>query len=120
MRTIIKLIITYLISFTLIFIPQIKTAHAGMITTDEALKELTTPKHLKDVVNYLDHEEVQKQLTKLGVDPREAQLRLANMSQQEVDQLAKDIESSTAGGEVIGLLTVVLLVVLIIYFAKRI
>jgi hypothetical protein len=49
----------------------------------------------------------------LGVDPAEAQQRVDAMTNQEVQQLAGKLDSMPAGGDAIGVLALVLVILLI-------
>ena len=64
--------------------------------------------------------DVKDKLIELGVDPFDAQKRIAGLSDSDVKKLNDDIQKATVAGDVAGILIVVLLVILIIYFAKRI
>ena len=58
-------------------------------------------------------EDVQKAMTEMGVDPAEAQLRVASLSDQELLTLEQELETLPAGGSffaVVGIVFVVLLI----------
>lgn len=108
-----------MISFTLVELPAMK-AHAGMIGTMEVAQRMDRETATKNVVNFLERSDVKNQLVKLGVNPDEAGRRIASLSDAELEKLNKDIENGTIGGDVTGILVIVLLVLAIIYFAKRV
>lgn len=121
MKFSVRLLLCFMISFSLVEFPILKAqAHAGMISTSEVVADLTRADSEKAVLTFLDRSEVREQLTKLGVNPEEASVRMASLSDAEVRSLAGEIEKSSAGGDVGGILIVVLLVVLIIFLVKRI
>lgn len=109
-----------MISFTLIELPVMKSAHASMITTNEVVTEMTRAQSQGKVANFMDRKDVQNQMVKFGVSPEEASKRVAGLSDAELRKIAGEIDKSTVGGDVGGILVIVLLVILIIYFAKRI
>ncbi len=111
MKILVRMMLCLMISFTLIELPIMKSAHASMITTNEVLTE---------VANFMDRKDVQDQMVKFGVSPDEASKRVAGLSDAELRKIAGEIDKSTVGGDVGGILIVVLLVILIIYFIKRI
>ena len=119
-----KLIMTLMISFTLMAVPVYR-AEAVMISTEQVLREesyrqLRAMNEAK-VKAFLSRDEVKAELTKLGVKPEEASLRVASLSDEELQNAAIQIDQQVAGsGIVIGLLTIVVLVLLIIFLAKRI
>jgi len=108
-----------MISFTLTELPVMK-AEAGLITTQEAFSDYTRGSGESTVRNFLDRSDVKDKLVELGVDPFDAQKRIASLSDSDVKKLNDDIQKATVAGNIGGILVVVLLVILIIYFAKRI
>jgi hypothetical protein len=116
-----KMLLCLMISFTLVEFPITKAhAQAGMITTSEVITEMSRTQADQTVSSFLNRTEVQAQLIKLGLSAKEAQRRLATLSDAEAKKLAQDMNSATAGGDAVGILVVVLIVLMIIYFAKRI
>lgn len=91
----------------------------GMISTADAVDLLSRAEVESKIRAHLGNEDLQRELTKLGVTAEEASKRLATLSRAELDQLAKQMDEAKYGG-ITGLLVIALLVVLIIYFAKRI
>jgi hypothetical protein len=94
-----------------------KISSEKMISAEAVLAGMTRAEAEKNVLDYLQRNEVQSELVKHGVAPDEAAARLASLSDAEVNQLAMQAKKAQAGGDI---LVAVLLVVLIIYFAKRI
>lgn len=119
MKFLVRFMLCLMISFTLVELPIMK-AQAGMITTSEVVQDMTRAQGEKTVHEFLDRKDVQDQLVKLGVQPEEASRRIAALSESEVKKLATDIEQAQLGGDLGGVLILVLLILLIIYFAKRI
>ena len=115
-----RLMLCFAISFTLTHVPMMKSAHAGMISTNDAVTEMTRAESHQKVADFLKRDDVKKQLMKLGVSSDEASLRVASLSDAELKKIAGEIEKGTAGGDIGGVLVIVLLVVLIIYLVKRI
>lgn len=96
-------------------------ARAGMISTQQAVTELNLAAERQKISDYMSRADVQAQLVGFGVDPANASVRLASLSDHEVQNLAKQIEASTAGaGPIYGILSLVLVVLLIIYLVQRI
>jgi hypothetical protein len=120
MKLLVRMMLCLMISFTLIQLPIIKSAHAGMIATNEAVEIMTRAESHQKVSTFMARQDVKEQLIKFGVSPEEANRRLAGLSDAEMRKLAKDIDQATIGGDVGGILVLVLIVILIIYFAKRI
>lgn len=121
MNFIARTLLCFMISFVLVEFPITKShAQAGMISTSEALNQMSRTQGEKNISNFLERSDVKDQLVKLGITPEEASTRLAGLSDKEVKQLSHDIDQATVGGSVGGVLVLVVLVLLIIYLAKRI
>lgn len=119
MKFLVRMLLGLMISFSIVNFPVMK-AHAGMITTTEAVQEMTRAQGEQTVANFLGRDDVKKELIKLGVDPIEATSRLAVLSDSEVKKLSMDIKEAQAGGAIVGILVVVLVILGIIYLAKRV
>jgi hypothetical protein len=85
-------------------------AHAGIVGTEALLNAAATR---EEISAFLARDDVQQQLIKYGVDPAEAQARANNLTNQEAQALAERIDSSPAGGDVLGSLVFVFLVLLV-------
>lgn len=124
MKAITRVILCFVLSFVLTEAPVIKQsvqAHAGMIPTSQVVHDLARAQNQTKVMNFINRSDVKTKLISLGVSPQEASLRLASLSNSDLEKLSGEIDHATAGGDVIiwGL-TIVLLVVLIIYLVKRV
>ena len=62
---------------------------------------------------------VREQMVALGVDPSEVDARLAALSDQELSQIAGQIDQLPAGQGPLGLLVVVLLIILLVVLITR-
>ncbi len=121
MKTITRLLLCLMISFTLVEIPLMKAeAHAGLISTRDALDLVKRSESEKTVSDFLGRSDVKEQLIKMGVNPEDAHKRIAGLSDSEVRKLSSDIDQAVIGGDLGGILVLVLVVILIIYFARRI
>lgn len=86
---------------------------AAMVTTEDLVtaKELNLKRdHIRD---WLARDEVRDQLIARGVDPSQAQDRVASMTNSEVISVAGKIDELPAGGDAIGVVVVVFLVLVI-------
>lgn len=117
-----RLLLTFVLSFSLVELPLLNssTAHAGMISTSEAMTQMSRTQSEIALSEFLGRSDVMDQMIKLGVNPEEAKLRLAGLSDTEVQSLSQDISEANAGATVGGVLVLVLVILLIIYFAKRV
>lgn len=121
MKLLSRLMLCFMISFSLVEFPIMKSqAMAGMISTTEVLADMTRTQGEAQIKDFLSRTDVKDQLTKLGYSADDAQKKLALLSDSEVKKLSQDIEKASVGGDIGGILVIVLVVILIIYFAKRI
>ena len=96
-----------------------QTAGAGMIGTEQAaVSGASTQRSL--VLSVLDRAETAAQLQARGIDPAMARERVASMTDQEVQQLAGDMQTAPAGAMSSGgWVAVIVIAGLIWYFAFR-
>jgi len=82
-------------------------AHAGLVATDAALDH-------QRVGQLLERADVQELLRARGVDPAEARMRAAALTDAEAAQIVSNIEELPAGGVgIIGAILIVFLVLLL-------
>jgi hypothetical protein len=117
-----KFFIATLMALMISNIPHVAAAEVAekMIPTIEVVESLTRAQAEAKVQSYLDRQDVQVELKKLGLSAAEMSQRMASLSVAELNQLATQMDQARYGGEVVSILLIVLLVVLIIYLAKRI
>jgi HAMP domain-containing protein len=103
-------------------IPEIASAEVldQMIPTQAVVDSLSRTELEAKVQGYLNRDDLKDQLRKLGVSPEETSQRVANLSDSELNDLAKQMDQGRYGGDIVGILVIALVVILIIYFAKRI
>jgi len=89
-------------------------ACAGVISTQEYIAAIDRDAALARIDAVLAREEVRKQLEQHGVDPVAANERIAALTDQELAQLATDLENLPAGGNVLAVIGVVAIVLLIL------
>ena len=84
-------------------------ASAGVVATDE----LATSVEKERVKGFLDRAEVRAQLQNMGVDADSARARVDALTDAEANELAARIDQIPAGGDVLGVLLVIFIVLLI-------
>jgi hypothetical protein len=84
-------------------------AQAGMVPTESAV----TGAQRARVAEFLDRQDVQAQLQARGVSADEVKARVAALTDEEASQMASRIDSLPAGGDVLGILLTVFIVLLI-------
>jgi hypothetical protein len=97
-----------------------QSARAGLIGTEQAAAEGAASAQRSMVMSVLDRAETAAQLQAQGIDPAMARERVAAMTDQEVRQIAGDMQTAPAGGlNAGGWLAVIVIAGLVWYFAFR-
>lgn len=84
--------------------------NAEMIGTQQALPSHSVQLSQQELVDVFQREDVQAQLTALGVDQDAALTRIQGMTEAELRQLNSRLDTLPAGSDVIGLAVLVLLI----------
>lgn len=88
-----------------------------MVPTSVVVEEFNRQQTEAKVLNFINKDEVQTKLVSQGLSADEAKLRVASLSNQELQTLATQIDQAQYGGDI---LVAILLVILIIFLVKRI
>jgi hypothetical protein len=110
----IKKMLCMMLSALLIYGGIAVTAQAAVIGTGEALAMETRDARISDVERSLARDDVRQALIALGVDPVEAQGRLAGLSDAELAQVSTQLDALPAGGSLLALIGAVFVVLLIL------
>ena len=101
-----------IVSTTLMGLPL--SANAAIVGTDEAISTASAAADRDKVGSFLQREDVRSALQARGVDPQAAADRVKALSDQEVAQLAEQIDQApAAGADVLGFFLVLFVVLLI-------
>lgn len=92
-------------------------AQAPAATEGQALQRAAD---MKTVQIALESKILRERLKTLGLSDKEIETRLSRLSDQQVHQLAKNIDTLNSGGIVVEILVVVILVLLIIFLVRRV
>ena len=90
------------------------SAAAAVIGTRDALVLEQRGQHLAAVQAQLARDDVQQAMIRLGVDPAEAGMRVAALSEPELAQLQGQLDQLPAGGSILALIGAVFVVLLIL------
>ncbi|MDX9859997.1 MAG: PA2779 family protein [Rhodospirillales bacterium] len=92
-------------------------AQAGLIGSDSIVASETSAANRQAVDSFLQRQDVRDQMQAMGVDPSEAQGRVAALSDAEVARIAGSLPADPAGqgavGAVVGAAVLIFLVLLI-------
>src|SRR5690606_2610650 len=109
-----KLILTPFLVAALSLSLVANTANAGVIGTQQARSaELRSAKETR-VRSSLARDDVRQAMQQLGVDPADAEARVASLSDAELLQLEGQLDRLPAGGDALAVIGVVFLVLLIL------
>jgi len=89
-------------------------ARGGVIGTQEYLTAVDREAAIARIDAVLAREEVRAQLEHYGVDPADANERVAALTDEELQTLADDLDGLPAGGEILAIVGIVFLVLLIL------
>lgn len=89
------------------------TAQASIIATDEITSVGVTASNRDKVSTFLARDDVRQAMQAQGVSPLAATERVNAMSDVEVAQLAGRVDQAPAGGEILGVLFTVFIVLLV-------
>jgi hypothetical protein len=87
-------------------------SYAGMIGTQTLIEAQQAGDSLTRVEGFIAQESVQSQLIALGADPAEVRERVASLTDEELQEVNKNIDTMPAGGllALIGVVFVVLII----------
>ncbi|PIW30862.1 MAG: hypothetical protein COW30_01195 [Rhodospirillales bacterium CG15_BIG_FIL_POST_REV_8_21_14_020_66_15] len=95
----------------------ITPVEAGLVENDRVIETEQTAVDRATVDNFIKREDVRRQFELLGVDPAEAEKRVAALSDEQVARLAGQIKDAPAGqgaiGVIVGAAVLIFLVLLV-------
>ena len=107
-------ILAFVLSGSLINMPMLQAAHAGMVSTEQVSRLADTQQassgHVR-LTEALSRDDVRAAMQRQGVDPAQAIERVAALTDDEASRLAEQINNAPAGG-IIGALLLVFFVLL--------
>jgi len=89
------------------------TAQAGIVSTQDVLSTSSATMNRAQVNTFLARADVRKGLLDQGIDIEAAQSRVNALSDAEVAELAGRVDQAPAGGDVLGLMFTVFIVLLV-------
>jgi hypothetical protein len=97
----------------------VQFANAGMIGTGDQVAVTTSTADRTAVLALVTRDDVSRELQAFGVDPKDAQARIAAMSDSEVASMKADLEAAPAGADAGWILIAVLVGALIYWVFMR-
>lgn len=109
MRITSRLLIASVLSLGL----PLQSAQAGMVGTDKVTSSAQTQSERERIRTFLDRADVRNQLQAKGIDANTAKARVAALTDDEVLKIAGKLDQMPAGGEILGILFTIFIVLLI-------
>lgn len=111
-----KNVFAVVLSGALVWAGLVAQASAAIIGTGEALSHEARADRIELIQSQLARNDLQKAMTKLGVDPIEARSRVESLSDHELLALQEQLDTLPAGGDFFALVGVVFIVLIILEF----
>ncbi len=106
--------VVLLVSTALLSVGWPAVSGAAIITTQEALSISAAAEREQRVRDYLARDEVAAELARYGVDAAAAAARVERLTEAELAELTGRIETLEAGGDAVGIIGAVFLVLIIL------
>lgn len=91
----------------------LQSAHAGLVGTDKVAVSAQSQSERERIHSFLDREDVRKELQTQGVDANTAKARVDALTDEEVQKVAGKLDQMPAGGEVLGILLTIFVILLV-------
>ncbi|WP_434928577.1 PA2779 family protein [Shewanella sp. HL-SH8] len=102
-----SVILTYLVCIT--------STYAGVISSEQVIVQQQSIYNKQQVIEMLNNVEVQDKLVALGVSIEDAEIRIASMTDQELNQLNTQMnDMPAAAGGIVGVVVTVLVVLVVL------
>ena len=101
-----SVILTYLVCIT--------STYAGVISSEQVIVQQQSIYNKQQVIEMLNNVEVQDKLVALGVSIEDAEIRIASMTDQELNQLNTQMNDMPAAGGIVGVVVTVLVVLVVL------
>jgi hypothetical protein len=91
----------------------LQSTHAGVVGTDRVAASAQSQSERERIRAFLDREDVRKELQNQGVDANTAKARVDALTDEEVQKVAGRLDKMPAGGDVIGILFTIFVILLV-------
>ncbi|HEY8369204.1 MAG TPA: PA2779 family protein [Thermodesulfobacteriota bacterium] len=98
----------------LVAAPAAQAAFAPTAAVDAAGRAIDREEDLRAIRSALERRQVEQRLVDLGIDPAEARARIEALSDEEIHAAADQVRALMPGGDGLGLVIGVLIVVLLV------
>jgi hypothetical protein len=102
-----------LIATVLCLVLPLQQAYAGIVSTDRVAASAQSQSERERIRTFFDREDVRKQLQAQGIDVKAANARVDALTDDEVHKVAGNLDNMPAGGDILGLIFLVFVILLI-------
>lgn len=88
-------------------------AQAQMLSTDAAISKYSEMANRNLLMEELQRDDVRNSIIEMGVDPAEAEARLAALTDAEISTILTQMENDSAGADIIGTLFTVFIILFV-------
>lgn len=88
-------------------------AQAQMLGTDAAISKYSAMANRSLLMDELQRDDVRQEIIDLGIDPAEADARLAALTDAEISTILTQMENDSAGADIVGTLFTVFVILLV-------
>lgn len=109
-----RLVVVNLVSASLLSLGLVQVSAAGLVGTGALLEREADAGRSATLEVLLTRDDVAARLAALGVEPEAIRARVASMSDSEIASVEQALEAQVAGGDALGIIGAVFLVLLIL------
>lgn len=91
----------------------LQSVHAGLVGTDKVAVSAQSQSDRERIRSFLDREDVRNELQAQGADVNTAKARVDALTDEEVQKVAGKLDKMPAGGDVLGILFTVFVILLV-------
>ena len=88
-------------------------AQAELISTEAAISKYAGLADREFLLSEIQRDDVRAEMEKLGVDPAEAEARLAALTDAEIKIMVAQMDENTAGGSILGTIATIFIILLV-------
>lgn len=110
----IRTLVFCIVSVGIMSLGFVPVANAGVVTTAETIAASDRDAKIDEITSLLARADVAEQLVAYGVEPADVSSRLAALSDTEIALLHENIETQIAGGDALGIIGAVFLILVIL------
>lgn len=88
-------------------------AQAEMLGTDAAISKYTALANRNALMDQIQRDDVRTEIVAMGIDPAEAEARLAALSDAEIATMLVQMENDSAGADIVGTVFTIFVILLV-------